>query len=181
MQINVSQLLKAPIGSVRDYEVDQAVEVDGCNYPLQGAVKLMRTDHGILVKGTLSTEAELTCSRCLNTFTCPLSINIEEEYSPTIDLVSGAPLPTPDDPASFTIDEHNILDLAEAIRQYALLAVPMKPLCQPDCAGLCPTCGANLNQGQCSCPPEPPDSSWAALTELLRDAGSPAKNSKGRK
>ncbi|MBI2849974.1 MAG: DUF177 domain-containing protein [Chloroflexi bacterium] len=182
MQINVSQLLKAPIGSVRNYEINQVVEIDGCNYPLQGTARLMRTDHGILVKGTIKTESELTCSRCLNVFKCPLALNIEEEYFPTIDMVTGAPLAPPDDPASFTIDEHNILDLTEAVRQYALLTIPMKPLCHPDCAGLCPTCGANLNQAQCSCPPQPPDSRWAALRELVsNETEPPVKNSKGRK
>jgi uncharacterized protein len=182
VQINVSQLLKAPIGTVRNYEINQAVEIDGCDYPLQGTASLMRTDNGILVKGTFNTENELTCSRCLNTFQCPIHLNIEEEYFPTIDLTTGAPLPPPDDPGSFTINENNILDLTEAVRQYALLAIPMKPLCSADCAGICPTCGTNLNQTKCNCPPERPDSRWDALRKLaLKDAKTSVKNTKGRK
>ena len=72
----------------------------------------------------------------------------------------------PDEPGVFTIDEHNILDLGEAIRQYSVMATPAKPLCKEDCAGLCPTCGANLNNGTCGCPPQPVDHRWDALRKL---------------
>lgn len=167
MQINVSQQLKAPIGTIRDYEVSGVVDIEGSNNPVQGEVRLTRSDRGILVKGTFNTEVELTCSRCLNLFNCPLTLNIEEEYLPTTDIITGAPLPLPDEPGSFTIDEHNILDLTEAIRQYAILTIPMKPLCQEDCAGLCSTCGANLNEAPCNCPPKPADPRWSELSKLV--------------
>ncbi len=124
----------------------------------------MRTDRSILVKGRLHTKSELDCSRCLSLFSCPLTLNIEEEYFPTMDIITGAPVPLPDEPGCFTIDEHNILDLTEAIRQYMLLAIPMKPLCREDCAGLCPACGVNLNQAPCNCPPKPVDHRWSELT-----------------
>jgi len=151
MQLNVSQLLKASIGSIRSYEVSETVDITGGGSMVEGKVRLMRTDRGILVKGTLHTEIEVTCSRCLSLFSCPLALNIEEEYFPTTDVISGATLPLPEEPGCFTIDGHHALDLTEAIRQYALLATPMKPLCGEDCAGLCPYCGHNLNQGPCDC------------------------------
>jgi uncharacterized protein len=72
----------------------------------------------------------------------------------------------PDDPGCFTIDEHHILDLTEAIRQYTVLAVPMKPLCNENCAGLCPSCGQNLNQGECGCPSPDTDPRWANLRRI---------------
>jgi uncharacterized protein len=75
-------------------------------------------------------------------------------------------LPPPDDPGSFTIDEHHILDLTEAIRQYIVTAMPMKSLCREDCAGLCPTCGKDLNQGKCGCKQEELDPRWAELLKL---------------
>jgi uncharacterized protein len=152
MQINVSQLLKAPIGSIREYEVDEVIDVEGSECPVQGKVRLMRTNRSILVKGTLNTQVEATCSRCLNLFGCPLTLNIEEEYFPTADVVSGVPLSLPDEPGCFTIDEHHVLDLTEAISQYIVMAIPMKPLCREDCAGLCLQCGRNLNEEPCGCP-----------------------------
>ncbi len=167
LQINVSQQLKAPIGSVRNYRVSEMVDIAGGNSLIQGEVGLMRTDRSILAKGTLHTKVDLTCSRCLSLFSYRLKLNIEDEYSPTTDVVTGSSLPLPDEPGSFTIDEHNILDLTEAIRQYALLAIPMKPLCREDCAGLCPACGYNLNQAPCNCPPKPADPRWSELSKLV--------------
>jgi len=168
MQINVSQQLRSSIGSVRDYEVSEIADVtgDGNGSLVRGKVRLMRTDRGILVEGILDTDVELSCSRCLSLFDCPLTLNIEEEYFPTMDVVSGASLPLPEEIGCFTIDEHHVLDLTEAIRQCALLAIPMKPLCREDCAGLCPDCGHNLNQGPCNCPPQGADPRWSELSRL---------------
>ena len=90
VQINVSQQLKAPIGSTRNYVVNEIVDIAHGNSPVQGEVRLMRTDRSILTKGRLQTEVELTCSRCLSLFTFPLTLNIEEEYFPTTDVVTGA-------------------------------------------------------------------------------------------
>ncbi len=169
MQINVSQLLQAPVGTVRKYRVSEVVDVagDGNGHLVQGEVELLRTNRRILVTGKLRTEMELTCSRCLNLFHSFLDLNIEEEYLPVIDVVSGAPLPPPDEPGSFTIDAHHILDLTEAIRQYTMLAIPMKTLCRLDCAGLCPNCGHNLNYGPCHCLTRGTDPRWSELSKLL--------------
>ena len=146
---------------------------------VQGEIGLMRTDRGILARGSLHTEVEISCSRCLSVFNCPLTLDIEEEYFPTTDVMTGVPLPLPDEPGSFTVDEDNILDLTEAIRQYVLLAIPMKPLCVEDCAGLCPACGANLNQASCNCPPETMDPRWSKLAELASGNQVSVKERKG--
>ncbi len=169
MQINVSQLLQSPVGATRVYQISEVIDVtgDGKNHLIEGKIKLMRTPRSILAKGKLNTEVELICSRCLCSYSTPLSINIEEEYFPTVDVTSGVPLAQPEDPGSFTIDTHHILDLTEAVRQYSLLSIPMKPVCRDDCAGLCPNCGQNLNQGTCNCPPQKIDSRWSALNKLL--------------
>ena len=167
MSINVSQQLKESIGSVRNYEVSEVVDIAGGGNLVQGELRLMRTDRGILAKGTLHTELEVTCSRCLSLFNCPLALNIEEEYFPTVDVVTGAWLPVPDEPGCFAIDEHHTLDLTDAMCQYALLAIPMKPLCSDNCAGLCPNCGKNLNDGPCDCTSQDTDPRWSELSKLL--------------
>ena len=168
VRINVSQQLKSPVGSTRDYEVAEVVDIADGDSMVEGKVILVYTDRGILAKARLHTEVELTCSRCLSSFNYPLRLNFEEEYFPVTDVVSGVSLSLPDEPGSFTIDEHHVLDLTEAIRQYALLATPMKPLCREDCAGLCSNCGHNLNQGPCDCPQQA-DPRWSKLSELASD------------
>jgi len=179
IEINVSQQLKESIGSTRSYKMSDNVDVAGSKCMVQGEIKLIRTDKGILIKGRLNTELEVTCSRCLNLFSCPLTLDIEEEFSPTTDIVSGAVLPFPEEPGSFTINEHHVLDLREAVRQYALLALPMKPLCREDCAGLCSRCGHNLNQGPCNCQHQIVDPRWSKLKELALIKNSTVNNRKG--
>lgn len=168
MEINVSQLLKEPIGSSRKYTIDEAFDFGGDKRDrrVSGEVSLLRTQRGVLARGELHTELELTCSRCLSEFDYPLQINFEEEYIQTVDVSSGLPLSSSDEPGSFAIDEHHVIDLNEAIRQYALLTVPMKPLCREDCAGLCQECGHNLNQGPCGCPVRTVEPRWSKLMNL---------------
>jgi len=169
MRINVSQLLRSTIGTTRNYGASEVISIAGGDSMVEGKVRLVRTDRGILAKATLHTEVEVTCSRCLSLFNYPLALNIEEEYFPIIDIVNGNSLSLPEESGCFTIDEQHILDLTEAIRQYALLAIPMKPLCREDCAGLCPICGHNLNQGPCGCLSQEVDPRWTKLGKLVTE------------
>lgn len=132
--INVSQLLKEPIGSNRSYQVQEVVDQQ-VKDSIEGELTLLRSGQGILLRGQIVVKVELMCSRCLNTFLCPVSFNIEEEFLPTVDVNSGLPLSLPERLINFIIDNNHMLDLGEAIRQYTLLNLPMKPLCRPDCAG----------------------------------------------
>jgi len=137
LEINVSQMLKGSIGTEKVVTVNGTVDITGFGESVvEGNVRLTRTNRSILVRGTLKTAVEVSCARCLADFSCPLTLNIEEEYFPMTDVNTGVPLPEPEEPGSFIIDEHLILDLSEAVRQYALMAIPMKPLCRQDCTGI---------------------------------------------
>ena len=138
MQINVSQLLKEPVGSERDYHLSDTVDImhNGSSSMVQCNVRLTRTNRSILVKGNFDTEVELTCARCLDIFSCPITMSFEEEYVPTSDIAGGDFIQQPEEPDTFTINDNNFIDLTEAIRQYSLMALPMKPLCRQDCSGL---------------------------------------------
>jgi uncharacterized protein len=176
MRFNVAQLLKESIGRSRYYEIDETMEViDGADGScrIKGEAELLRTDRGILVRGKLDTSVRCVCSRCLEVFVCPLSLEISEEFFPTVDVITGLPLQVPQEDNPFTIDEKHTLDLSEAVRQYALLSLPMKLVCRPDCAGLCPNCGANLNIERCRCSAPTPDPRWAKLNELASSGGLP--------
>jgi uncharacterized protein len=166
MQTNVAQLLKAPVGSLRTFPIDDVLEESGTEYHVMGELTLIRSTNSILVQDRLFTQTEMNCGRCLKPFTLKIPLKIEEEFFPTIDIITGMKLPKPEDPGSFTIDEHHVLDLTEAIRQYIVTAMPMKPLCREECAGLCATCGKDLNQGKCGCKQEELDPRWAELLKL---------------
>lgn len=173
-QLNVAQLLKEPIGATRDYDVVAAVkdlvpeEVTDAT-PLRGHVHLLRTDRGILVEGQLTGSVVVPCSRCLDDVNAPVTVEVEDIFQPTVDVVRGTFIEVEEEDTALLIDEHHILDLNEVLRQNLLLAVPMQPLCRPDCAGLCPTCGENLNQGPCQCESVAIDPRWADLGSLLAD------------
>lgn len=138
MQINVSQLLKEPVGSERDYQINDTLDImdNDSSSMVQGNIRLTRTDRSILVKGNFNTTVELACARCLDVFVCPLTLSFEEEYIPASNIASGDFLPPSDESGLFRIDDNQVIDLTEAIRQYALMALPMKPLCRQDCSGL---------------------------------------------
>jgi uncharacterized protein len=168
MQINVAQLLKESTGATRRYDIDGTISSDdGQEYQVQGKVGLTQAARGILLKGSIVSQSQLTCGRCLDSFAHSSVFNVEEMFYPSIDILSGLPVALPDEDASnsFTIDEHHILDMSEMIRQYSLLAMPMKPLCRVDCAGLCPECGANLNENKCHCAGRPRTALARALEE----------------
>jgi uncharacterized protein len=170
MEVNVAQLMKSSIGAERHYDIDEPIDIDGKDVQVKGTINLVRTDRGILATGSFDAVLEIECSRCLQPFDCPVKIQFEEEYFPTLDVLTGLPLEAPDEqPGYFTIDDHHIIDLDEAIKQYAVLAIPMKPLCQTDCPGLCPTCGHNLKIGPCGCSAEKSDPCRVELRELLKE------------
>ena len=97
-----------------------------------------------------------------------LTLEIEEEFKPSTDIETGASLPiTDEDEPELIIDEHHILDLTETLRQYAVMAGISPGLCRPDCKGLCPVCGSNLNLGDCGCDTSTTDPRLAVLADLL--------------
>jgi uncharacterized protein len=169
---NVAQLLKSAAGTVREYVlneditgIDESVEVVK---PLTGKVKLLRTGTGILVTGTLQTGALVPCRRCLGPATVALELNLEEEFRPLVDLTTGMTVEAdPDEDGATRTDARHMLDLTEVVRQDLLLVLPLSPVCQVDCKGLCPECGANLNEGPCGCVHQEDDPRLAILSELL--------------
>lgn len=181
LEINVAQLLKSPIGETRRYDIKEMAECENGSYPVAGEVNFTRTNRGILVKGTMKTQTELNCSRCLRSFNCPLTLKLEDEYFPTIDIITGNPAPAPEDPGAFTISGQHILDLTDAVCQYATMTIPMKPLCREDCAGLCPQCGKDLNKKPCGCVPSEIDLRWAKLRELQATISTKGKKKKTSK
>ncbi len=169
MQFNVAQLLKEHSGATRSYAIDDdVVSEEGTTEHVKGTLDLMRTDKGIWASAQLKVSRKTTCSRCLRRFPMAMELSIQEEYLPIVDIITGERLFVPESAeGTFTLTGQHMLDLDEAVRQYLITSAPMKPLCRPDCAGLCPTCGKNLNTGRCGCQSPVIDPRWAPLTRLL--------------
>lgn len=182
MIYNVAQLLKSPVGSVQTVALDdedtldlreEGIERAG---PITGTVRLHRTNLGIYADGKVNVPIHLQCTRCLDEFDTTITFPMREEFYPTIDVNTGLPVVPPESELAFPIDRHHEVDLREAIRQNLLVAMPVRALCREECAGLCPTCGKNLNEGPCDCQPETEDARFAVLRDLLAQentAGTP--------
>ena len=170
VRYNVATLLRESVGSTREYEVEDDVLMDegeGRRERVLGRTTFLRTEQGVLVTAHLRGIQRERCSRCLGELELPLRLEIEEEFLASVDAKTGARQPAPEDPEAFRIDAKHTLDLGDAVRQHWTTAVPVQPLCRPDCRGLCPRCGRDLNQDTCSCPPEDDDGRWSALRQIV--------------
>lgn len=158
LKINVGFLLAEGVGYFREIVLDlPRVQLDDdltLDF-LRGTLRLSRNSRGILVQGTLETHVLSECTRCLRPIFVPVILELEELFAfPPSALVA------------FSVAETGILDLAPLVREEAILAVPMIALCRPDCAGLCPECGHDLNEGPCGCGQEQVDPRFEALRAL---------------
>jgi uncharacterized protein len=177
---NVATLLKSPPGTTRDIIIDEpsprlGLEIKPAG-PVVGAARLYRTQSDIVAIGDASAQIEVECSRCLEPCVVPMHIHFEETFQPSVNIATGVPLP-PSEDAALQIDEHHLLDLTEIVRQYMLADVPLSAVCRADCQGLCPECGADLNQGPCACGSLPATGPFAALAPLLSEQEQPPRRS----
>jgi uncharacterized protein len=160
-----------PIGSIRRYQLDESL--DGPQSSLDratGTVEILRTHQGLLTMARIETQVQTTCSRCLSEFQRQSSWKLEEESYPTVDPGTGKKMVPPDESEGVIhIDSQHMLDLSDVVRQYILTDIPIKPLCSNNCLGLCPECGANLNEEKCKCETAPTDARWGALSEPLAE------------
>jgi len=135
--------------------------------------ELVNTGSALVLSGTVDLDVRLRCSRCLEDFQARIEAPLEGEFRRT------SAQPGEDERRRALEDEGVILyygsevDLSEPVRESLVLAMPMRPLCDPDCRGLCPRCGTNLNRQACGCDDEVPDPRLADLGRLLDDQGRP--------
>jgi len=117
-------------------------------------VTLEAVSEGILVTGSVSAPWHGECRRCLTAVSGATRADVRELYEPQARDGETYPL------------RREQVDLEPLAREALLLELPLAPLCGADCLGICPTCGADLNEGPCGCAPAARDPRWAALDDL---------------
>jgi uncharacterized protein len=172
MLFNVLRELRQNIGAVNEYELAEP-EVKAGDLAIDnvaGSVRFLRSDRGLFAKVHATATMDEECSRCLAPVRTPVTVDFEEEFVPMVDASTGAPIHIDESEEEdvFRVNPRYDLDLREALRQYILMSEPVKPLCRPDCAGLCPICGADLNAGPHECE-QPTDARWNALAGLKNE------------
>ncbi len=116
--------------------------------------------------GTVRTELELACSRCLESFRLPVEVAFDQRYLPQTEASAEQEREVGEDDLETSFYQDEQIDLNELLREQFYLVLPMKPLCREECKGLCPQCGTNLNTGTCDCAPAWEDPRLAALRQL---------------
>ena len=179
MKVNVDDI-KLETGLHKTVPVQIAVEsVEMAGQTVQfdrlfeGEAEIWNVGDRLLVKARVSGEATVECSRCLSPFNMPLEVTFEEEFvEGTANDQAQDDDGDDDEPEQRTVTYYSgdEINLSESLRENVLLELPMKPLCDEDCQGLCSTCGTNLNEGTCTCGEETQvvDPRLAALKDLLR-------------
>jgi uncharacterized protein len=144
----LATLLAEPAGTERRYEIHGATIAlpDDLRLiePIDGRLKVTRTNRGVLVDAELSTAIAGACSRCLRDIGIPLRIEVHEEVLPAIDIATGRVLGTETEPEVARLTDHHELDFGTLAGEAISLNEPIAPLCEPGCPGLCITCGERL-------------------------------------
>ncbi|MGQ9486652.1 MAG: YceD family protein [Armatimonadota bacterium] len=172
MKLDLTEIAQH-VGKQMSYEVDEApdtIEDLQVLSSIRGQLRFTNTGDLLLVRGFLHTSVELECSRCLRPFEMPLQCEVEEQVE--LRALSARPFEHPQvtiipEEGDTLFLDGNILDLTELIRQMLLVSLPIKPLHDEECKGLCPTCGADLNEGECSCEKRVGHPAFAVLANLL--------------
>ena len=160
-RINVGFIIHEEVGAHYEFPLEfekVRLEDDLELKDFKGLVEISRTPQGLLVQGKFSGAMTLECVRCLKEFSEPLVWKLTELYAFNEKSVSDSGLIIPEDAQ---------IDLESLIREYALLEIPINPLHDPNCKGLCSLCGQDLNVADCGHRPEQDDSPFAALRDLL--------------
>jgi uncharacterized protein len=126
--------------------------------PIELDLRLEAVVEGVLVTGTADLEAVGECVRCLTEVRVPVEVDVQELFVHDGSTEAGY---AEDDEVSLMSGDH--IDLEPVLRDDVVLDLPFQPLCSPDCSGLCPTCGARLDDDPDHHHDAATDPRWAAL------------------
>ena len=162
LELNVGFLVNAAIGTSRDFTFDYEKMRLGDDLTVSdftGTAVFSRTQQGLLLQGAFSSKLDLECVRCLEGYTQAISWTFTDLFAFDKRSLTESNLLLP---------EEGRIDLSPLLREYALLEVPIQPVCTPDCKGLCPECGENRNRVDCGHRPAGDESPFVALKDLLK-------------
>lgn len=131
---------------------------------VRGSAQLVDTE--IHLQGSLQTVLEVSCDRCLEPVRRSVQTEFDLFYEPIQRIAKNEEVEITKDDLDIGFYHGDGLLLEDVVKEQVLLTLPMKNVCRPDCAGLCPHCGQNLNLGNCGCRPPAEDTRWSRLHNL---------------
>ena len=169
MQLDLSKIRQAQSRFDRTFEPSEVTMQDDAYRvvaPVQLGFDIHKDKDKFRLVGSLRTELELPCSRCLEPFRLPVDQPFDLRYHPQAEASMEPETEVAEEDLETSFYRNEQIDLNELLREQFYLALPMKPLCREDCKGLCPQCGTNLNAGTCDCEPVWEDPRLAALKQF---------------
>ena len=171
MKINIAKLWQE-IGAQEDFAfVWKDLSEDGGEFSL---IKPIQVNGHVSNQGNflelvmrIKTEVMLPCSRCLDEVKLPLDLEVADQYYSEAEWSNLSEVDEEDSSAVFLL-AGDWLDLKKIVRENILLNLPMRIICTPDCPGICPKCGQNLQEGQCNCRRQELDPRFAVLAQLKK-------------
>ena len=171
---NVAGLLREPPGvtrdvRLRDHYVSLGADVELAG-PLDADLRLQRTNRGILMRGAVRAPLRRTCARCTDSYVEDVSVDVSEEFLPSVDPTTGSPLAAIEgDEGAQHVDAHHEIAMDALLHDELALTEPMHPLCSPTCPGLCVECGERLDSQHAAHVESEIDPRLAGLAALLRN------------
>ena len=151
-----------------DFEWSGLTGIDMSVFP-HGRIFIERSNKTVFLRGHVDAEMKLVCSRCLELFSFSVSIPIRYTLRPRATNLMYKDIELTPEDLEYGYYEEDVLELERLIEEPVILAIPMKPLCQDDCQGLCPVCGRNRNIDICDCQSVSHRSPFSILKGLLDD------------
>ena len=157
----------------KEFAVLKSLQEEGeCNFitPITIELAVLPERELIRVDGLVSATVQLVCSRCLEPYEHPLRRRFRLRFSRDIpvDVHSGenGEVELTAEQIGLIFFKEDTIEIKDAIQEQIVLSIPYKPLCREDCKGLCPQCGADLNQSPCGCPTEVSGNPFEVLKNL---------------
>jgi len=134
--------------------------------PIEFTADVRKDASKVRLVGRVKTVLELDCSRCVEPFEVPIDAPFDVLFLPAEAMGGDGEQEVKDDDLNVSFYKDDVIDLGDVMREQFYLALPMKPLCRPDCQGLCAVCGTNRNRETCTCQSQWVDPRLDALRKL---------------
>ena len=152
-----------------DLDIQESIDSDIATAPVSARLRIDKAGAEIMVKGDLRTEVKLACSRCLKEFNGKLTVPVDVVYHPVEELKDEDHLnEVKSEELDMDFYSGEEFDLLALIKEQVELNLPMKPLCEDVCKGICPKCGTDLNLNRCTCSVKDIDPRFESLKKLLQ-------------
>lgn len=171
MKITISEIPEEGL----DLTSEEKIELEGLRLrsPAKFSLRVEKSGAEVVVRGSVRADIELTCGRCLKDFVSAIEVPLEVVYRPSSEFGDlgehggGEKRELKTEELETGFYEGDELDIDELFREQLLLGIPMKTLCSDACKGICPSCGADLNEGGCLCGAKGPDPRLEKLKEYF--------------